>query len=114
MGSDDWAEAAAVFNMLIQKACDEVAEPEWWNDEGLKALSTKVVRAAPNDTRANQMRATVLKGQGDAWEAGSRSAAELKEAATYFDRAAALCSAPEMKAQIAECAGWCRSQAEAR
>ena len=30
MGSDDWAEAAAVFNMLIQKACDEVAEPEWW------------------------------------------------------------------------------------
>ena len=43
VGSDDWAEAAAVFNMLIQKACDEVAEPEWWNDEGLKALSTKVV-----------------------------------------------------------------------
>ena len=31
VGSDDWAEAAAVFNMLIQKACDEVAEPEWWN-----------------------------------------------------------------------------------
>ena len=45
------------------------------------------------------MRATVLKGQGDTWEAESRSAAELKEAATYFDRAAALCSAPEMKAR---------------
>ena len=60
------------------------------------------MRAAPNDTRANQMRATVLKGQGDAWEAESRSAAELKEAATYFDRAAALCNAPAVKADLAE------------
>jgi hypothetical protein len=25
----------------------DVAKPEWWNDEGLKALSAQVVRAAP-------------------------------------------------------------------
>jgi hypothetical protein len=41
-----WAHAAAVaFSMLMQGACAEVAKPEWWNDEGLKALSARVVRA---------------------------------------------------------------------
>ena len=25
------------------------AKPEWWNDEELKALSARVVRAAPDD-----------------------------------------------------------------
>ena len=45
---------------------------------------------------------------GDAWEAGPRSAAELREAATHFERAAALCSAPVTKADHAEYAAWCR------
>ena len=36
------------------------------------------------------MRADVLSGEGCAWEAGPRSAAELREAAAHFDRAAAL------------------------
>ena len=112
MGSDDWAEAAAAFNMLIQKACDEVAEPEWWNDEGLKALSTRVVRAAPDYGQANQMRAFVLSGQSGLWEAGPRSAAELKEAATHFERAAALCPAPATKTQFAGYAALCRRRAE--
>jgi len=66
-----------------------VAKPEWWNDEELKALSARVVRAAPNDCQANQMRAAVLSGQGDKWEAGPRSAAELMEAAAHCERAAA-------------------------
>ena len=43
---------------------------------GLKALSARVVRAAPFDLGANQMRAMVLSGlSGDHWEVGPRSAA---------------------------------------
>ena len=114
VGSEDWARATArAFSMLTLEACAEVAKPEWWNDEGLKALSARVVRAAPDFLGANRMRAFVLCGQHSAWEAGPRSAAELKEAATHFERAAALCPAPVGKAELAELAGWCRSQARA-
>ena len=114
MGSERWAEATAcAFNMLRQDVCAEAAKPEWWNDEGLKALSARVVRAAPNDGQANHMRADVLSWGRGAWEAGPRSAAELKEAATHYDRAAALCPAPAGKAGLAWDAAWCRSQAEA-
>ena len=110
MGSEDWAEATAwAFNLLAQKVCAEVAKPEWWNDEELKALSARVVRAAPNIVEAHQMRATVLVGQRVDWEAGPRSAAELNGAATHFDRAAALCPAPAVKAHFTELADWCRS-----
>ena len=31
-----------------------MAKPEWWNDEGLKALSARVVRAAPDDVKATR------------------------------------------------------------
>jgi len=91
----------------------EVAKPEWWNDEGLKALSARVVRAAPDDLQANMMRANVLSGQHGAWEAGPRSAAEFREAAAHFERAAALCPVPALKADYASNAVWCRRQAEA-
>jgi tetratricopeptide (TPR) repeat protein len=112
VGSVGWAKAMAwAFDMLRRKACAEVAKPEWWNDEALKALSARVVRAAPDDMQAHQMRADVLTGQCPAWVAGPRSAAELKEAATHFDRAAALCPAPAAKAEFAGKAVWCR-QAE--
>ena len=76
------------------------------------ALSARVVRAAPDYGQANQMRAGVLSGQSGAWEVGPRSAAELKEAATHFDRAAALCHAPAVKVKLACNAEWCRSQVE--
>ena len=110
VGSQGWARAtAAAFNVLKRDECDEVAKPEWWNDEGLKALSARVVRAAPDDVAAHDMRALVLTGQGAAWEAGPRSAAELKEAAKHYERAAALCPAPVLKANFAELADWCRS-----
>ena len=113
VGSELWAMAtAAAFNMLKQKACAEVAKPEWWNDEGLKALSARGVRAAPNDVKANQMRATMLSGRVDVREAGPRSAAELMKAATHFERCAALCSAPAVKAQFVSNADLCRSRAE--
>ena len=99
--------------MLSQEVCAEVAKPEWWDDEGLKALSARVVRAAPDVTQAHQMRALVLIGQHGAWEAGPRSAAELKKAATHFERAAALQPAPAKKAELAGNAAWCRNRAGA-
>ena len=43
---------------------------------------------------------------------GPRSAAEFKEAATHFERAAALCPAPVGKVALAGRAESCRSQAE--
>jgi len=62
-----WAEATAhAFSMLTQEACDKVAKPEWWNDEELKALSARVVRAAPDDVNTNRVRALVLLGASDA------------------------------------------------
>ena len=88
-----------------------MAKPEWWNDQELKALSVRVVRAAPDDLVANEMRAAVLAGQCGAWETGPRSAAELREAATHWERAAALSSAPAIKAELASNAAWCRGQA---
>ena len=55
------------------------------------ALSARVARAAPDAVVAIQMRALVLSGVfGSLGEARPRSAAELKEAATHYDRAAAL------------------------
>ena len=111
-GSERWARATSMaFDKLMRKECGEVAKPEWWNDEGLKALSARVVRAAPNDAGANAMRATVLSGCVTAWEAMPRSAAELKEAAVHYERAAALCPAPALKAGLAHRAGWCRAEA---
>ena len=114
VGSEGWADATAeAFCKLALEVCAEVAKPEWWNDEGLKALSARVVRAAPDDVVANMMRAVVLRGHHSAWEAGPRSAAELKEAATHYERAAALHSAPVGKAELADEAADCRSHADA-
>ena len=114
VGSEMWAQATArVFKSLAQEACAEVAKPDWWNDEGLKALSARVVRAAPDDGSAHQMRAMVLTGQDAAWEAGPRSAAELTEAATHYERAAVLAPAPMAKASLAGNADCCRRLAEA-
>ena len=62
------------------------------------------------------MRAEVLMSGlllGGAWEAGLRSAAELEEAATHFERAVMLCLAPAQTAAFADDAAWCRSQAAA-
>ena len=71
-------------------------------------LSARVVRAAPNHLGANNMRATELCGQCDAWEAGPRTAADLKEAAAHYERAATLCPAPAQKAALANNAAICR------
>eukprot|EP00964_Phaeocystis_antarctica_P065316 scaffold39388_cov48-Phaeocystis_antarctica.AAC.1 len=58
VGSKSWAQVTAMaFDFLKRKACAEVAKPEWWNDEGLKALSARVVRVVPDDGVAHEMRA---------------------------------------------------------
>ena len=111
MGTGHGSGTAAAFDMLRQNVCAEVAKPEWWNDEGLKALSVRVVRAALNKMGTNQMRAVVLGAQFDSWERGVRSTAEFTEAATRFDRAAALCDAPAMKASNTMKAVLCRRRA---
>ena len=100
----NWAEATAVaFDMLREEACAEVAKPEWWHDKGLKALSARVVRAAPNDVAARKMRAFVLSGRGGAaWDEELRSVAEFKEAIIHFERATALSDVPARKAEYAE------------
>ena len=54
-----------------------------------------------------------MRGQFSAWESGPRSAAELREAAAHFERAAALHTAPVAKANFADCAARCRWAAEA-
>eukprot|EP00964_Phaeocystis_antarctica_P156304 scaffold125893_cov36-Phaeocystis_antarctica.AAC.1 len=42
VGSELWAKATAnAFDMLKMQVCAEVAKPEWWNDEALKALSAR-------------------------------------------------------------------------
>ena len=84
-----------------------------WNDKELKTLSARVLRAVPNDTMANFMRACVVSGEAGAWEVGPRSAAELKEAAAHWDRTAALSNAPALKAQFASAADACRGRAQA-
>jgi len=112
VGSEHWARATAgAFTALSQEACDEVAKPEWWDDEGLKVLSARAVRAAPDDLGANKMRAHVLRARCVTWEAGPRSAAELREAAVHYERAAALCTAPMGKAELSGEAQWCRDRA---
>ena len=114
VGSGRWAVATArSFSILAQEVCAEVAKPEWWSDEELKALSARVVRAAPDDLQANHVRADVLCGRLSALEAVTRSAAELREAAAHFERAAALCLAPAIKADFADSAARCRRRAGA-
>ena len=49
----------SAFDILKDEECAGVAKPEWWNDKELKALSARVVRAAPNDGAADKMRAVL-------------------------------------------------------
>ena len=58
VGLEGWATAtAAAFHVLKLEVCSEAAEPEWWNDEGLKALSARVVRVVPNEVLTARLHA---------------------------------------------------------
>ena len=110
-GTEDWATAAAsAFDTLRLERCDEVPKPEWWNDEGLKALSARLVAVAPGSLLTCGMRAHVLSGDAlfkAEWNAGSRTAAEIKEAATWFRRASELALTPADKLRDTENAVEC-------
>ena len=97
-GTEGWSKsAAAAFGMLRHPDCDEVPKPEWWTDEALKALSTRVVALSPGTSQC-AMRAHVLSGDSRLpWNAGPRTAAEIKEAATWYRQAALLTGTPAEK-----------------
>ena len=91
-GTMTWADSvASAFNLLKTPDCREAPKPEWWNDEGLKALSAWVVAVAPEEPHPCCMRARVLIGDALSkadWNAGPRTAAEIKEGASWYRRAA--------------------------
>ena len=94
-GTKEWASSAAeAYNVLAHEDCDDdtVSKPQWWNDEGLKALSARVVAITPDEYSACSFRACVLSGcavvENHTWDVGPRTAAEIKEAVTWFQRAA--------------------------
>jgi len=93
-GTEAWAEAAgATFFALMSPDCDGATKPEWWTDEALKALSVRVVAAAPHQHMPCGMRGRVLEGSALSmapWNVGPRTAAEIKEAATLHRRAQLL------------------------
>ena len=100
-GSKQWTQAtASAFDVLKHPSCDEMPKPEWWNDEALKALSARVVALAPDSGDVCSMRAFVLSGDAvykAPWKAGPRTAAEIKEAATWFRRGARFSCLPARK-----------------
>merc|ERR1740139_893512 len=112
-GSEDWADSiVGAFNKLCLPECAEVAKPGWWSDEALKTLSKAVVRVTDSHV-GHLMRADVLAGQLPACESGPRSAADLKEAVTHYERAAALAPAPIQKRACESLAAALRSKAAA-
>jgi len=110
-GTRDWALAAAsAFDLLRLPECSEMPKPEWWDNEGLKALSARVVAVAPNLSQSCNMRARVLSPSSSGalskypWKPGSRTAAEIKEAATWFRRAAMVSHTPAEKLRFEQLA----------
>ena len=116
-GTEAWADSAAsAFNLLKHSACDEAPTPEWWNDEALKALSARVVTLKPDEAQAYAMRALVLSGGAlgkASWHTGPRTAAEIKEAASWFRRAAMVAHTPAEKLLVEQHASWCDEIADA-
>jgi len=100
-GTKKWADAAAsAFETLKLDECDDAPKPEWWNDEALKALSARAVALVPDEPGTSSMRAHVLSGgtlSKRSWNAGPRTSGEVKEAATWFRRAATLAFTPSIK-----------------
>jgi len=115
-GTKDWAESAgSAFELLKDPDCRDVPKPEWWNDEALKTLSARVVVVAPEKLHPCAMRARVLSGDvlGKApWNAGPRTAASIKEAATWYRRAARVSLVPTDKLFYEQLASACDESAD--
>jgi len=115
-GTEGWAaSAASAFDLLKHPDCDETPKPEWWNDEALKALSAQLVAVAPDSHQTCSMRARVLCCDAlgkSPWKAGPRTAAEIKEAATWYRRAGMLMPTPAEKKLFEPCASRCDAVAD--
>jgi len=115
-GTEGWAaSAASAFDLLKHPACDEVPKPEWWTDEALKTLSARVVAVAPDEQKTCGMRALVLSGDTlgkPPWNAGPRMAWEIKEAATWYRRAARVSPGPLDTQRDELLARWCDEYAD--
>ena len=113
--SGTWAMSAAnAFDNLRHPSCAEVAKPAWWrSDDELKALSARVVIAAPAHAIAHLMRATVLDCSQWAIAAGRvRSPAEMREAAAHYERVAELHPSRASQDEHTRNARGCREAAE--
>ena len=115
-GTKGWAEsAAAAFDMFKTSECNEVPKPKWWNDGALKALSERAVALTPDHHQTYAMRAVVLQGHALGlvpWKAGPRTAAEIKEAATWYRRAAMLTCIPSERQHYEWLASLCDEYAD--
>jgi len=115
-GTKDWADAAAsAFDTLKVEDCRDVPKPEWWDDEGLKALSARVVALVPDEGVTCLMRAHVLSGDAVlkcSWNVGSRTSGEVKEAATWYRRAARVCPTASVKRALESDASECDVSAD--
>ena len=116
-GTKQWAESAAsAFDVLKTEDCHDAPKPEWWNDEAIKALSARVVVGlAPDGHMQCAMRARVLCGAAldkAHWNVRPRTTAEIKEAATWYRRAAMLTLVPSAKLDYEQYASWCDEHAD--
>jgi len=104
-GTEAWAECAVwAFNSLLRPQCDDVAKPDWWNDEKLMALSSLVASVMPQSDLAHVMRGEVLSARAGKWPAEPRSSETLREASMCFERAADLADDPRGKASLRQLA----------
>ena len=96
-----WAmTAASAMAVLMMDACCDVPKPEWWSDEGLKALSAEVVAILPDDdyesvnaclVRAQVLAGVVVGASDTPWpRLEMRTSKELEEAGFWFRRYGAL------------------------
>ena len=124
-GSQGWAKVtASCFHLLQDAANCDVPKPDWWNDKALKALSSRVVAVSlpagdSHQTVAFSMRAQVLAANGvfkPNWNKGTRTVADLREAAVFYRRAAAnwheTLGAQEIQAREEVCAQRCDKAAD--
>ena len=123
-GSSGWAKATAQCFHLLQDAANcAIPKPDWWNDEALKELSSRVVAVSfpAGDTHhaaTFSMRAQVLAANGvfkPSWNKGTRSVADLREAAVFYRRAAAMwhtLGVPALQAREERCAQGCDKVAD--
>ena len=115
-GSKYWAlSVAGAFDLLRLNDCREAPKPEWWNDEELKALSARVVVASSDNSQPCAMRGRVLMGAAlyePQWNAGPRTAAEIKEAATWHRRTVMLAHTSQDKLLYEDLACRCDAVAD--